>query len=51
MPNGQLCRLQRLMLIDEVRPLTEAERAEFDDLWAMAEAEIDAEEVNDDDCN
>ena len=51
MTNGQWCRLQALMLKDEVRPLTDAERTEFDDLWAMAEAEIDAEEVNNDDCN
>ena len=51
MTNGQWCRLQRLMLIDEERPLTTTERAEFDDLWAIAEAEIDAEEVNNDDSN
>lgn len=49
MTNGQWCKLQRLMLIDEERRLTEAERAEFDDLWALAEAEIDAEEATEND--
>jgi hypothetical protein len=39
MTNGQLNRLQNLMLIDEERRLTDAERAEFDALWAIVEAE------------
>lgn len=47
MTNGQWCRLQNLMLIDEVRPLTDKERAEFDDLWTLAEAEVEAEEGGD----
>lgn len=42
MTNKQLCRLQNLMLIDEVRPLTTEERAEFDALWALVDAEEDA---------
>ena len=39
MTNKQLCRLQALMLKDEVCKLTNAERAEFDALWALVEAE------------
>ena len=45
MTNGQWNRLQNLMLIDEVRPLTAKERAEFDDLWALAEAEVEGGET------
>lgn len=47
MTNGQRCRLQNLMLIDEIRPLTDEERAELDALWALAEAEIEGGEFND----
>ena len=36
---SQCIRLQTLMLADEVRPLTTEERAEFDALWALVEAE------------
>jgi hypothetical protein len=39
MTNKQLCRLQTLMLADEVRKLTDKEKAEFDALWALVEAQ------------
>lgn len=39
MTNKQLNRLQNLMLKDEVCKLTDAERKEFDALWAIVEAE------------
>ena len=45
MTNGQWSRLQRLMLIDEERPLTAKERAEFDDLWSLAEAEMEGGKI------
>lgn len=39
MTNKQLCRLQRLMLIEEIRPLTTEEAIEFNSLWALVYAE------------
>ena len=45
MTNRQLIRLQNLMLIDEVRPLTDEEQAEFDTLWALVDSEERSEPV------